>query len=413
MVKLLGYDGIEPVLVVGHNAAFDARMLHAEFERLPRRTGAPDLRLPPLRLLDTATLATAAHLPLAGRRLADLLAALGMQNPAEHTAHGDELVTGLAALRLLEMLTAGGVASLDPFIVDFDPSQLAAPRANGTRPGRELSDKHATSHYADLSVATERNQALAVCLAERCDDMVRRLADAVTSAASANEVVAWALQMLETKRLDRRRKGQLLYGIGWAVRQAENPNYARAIYNEKLGPLLRRLGKCSPTRQCGRGMFTRRTCRFVSARQMIIAAFVYDEAKVAAASSPDGAKTFLPVPEHKQRGRPAKGWYHELVAAGDVEAAGYGAYLAASVRKGQRNPAWALRLCEHAWGDGCRDPYLANLYASLTARLATASDRAPLSAAMSICVDALSAQRHRQGGSYAALVRRRTCSRVG
>jgi hypothetical protein len=94
------------------------------------------------------------------------------------------------------------------------------------------------------------------------------------------------------------------------------------------------------------------------------------------------------------------GWYHDLVSAGDLAAAGYGAYLTASVRKGQRKAEWAGRVWEYAWADGCRDPHLANLYAALVAREATTTDRSPLTRAVEICDDALATVGLHQGRIY-------------
>ncbi len=130
------------VVLTGHNVSFDAACLAREFARTR-------LPCPPLRLLDTAALAKAAHVAPVSGKLDALLDALGMSNPAKHTALGDALLTAAASIELIGRLADRGVTTVENLLVPFDAKQARLQLLE--RELVELTPEHQAAHDADLT----------------------------------------------------------------------------------------------------------------------------------------------------------------------------------------------------------------------------------------------------------------------
>jgi len=373
---LTGPEGREHVLV-GHVVQFDAERLHHEYQ-------VAGMELPPLRLLDTRRLAEVVGL-VGASSLGAPCAALGVSRVGAHTASGDAHTTAAAAHQLLSRLAAAPEWTpeqlptlLDDLIEPFVPRKL---RRRARREPEELTAEHLAAHTADLTQAASRRQALEVCLAERCSMLAFRMEDGITSRSRARWVVEWALEHLESGRLDRRLTGRMLAGLGVALRRCEAPAFAEQVLMDQQLPLLQEWGPCATdrrytTRRCGRCLHAAGVCRFV-----VVARDAAD-AVLFAASAPTrqldrtGVGRFLPgfSPGSARRGRPPEGLFQRLRRAGQVDAAGHGAARVAEYRRDHGDRAWALALLRKARADGCRTPRLAEMLASMT--VLDATDRA-------------------------------------
>lgn len=250
----------------------------------------------------------------------------------------------------------------------------------------ELTTEHQAAHDTDLTNARRRLQTLAVCLGHDCPGLASRLEDGVQTSGDACQVLEWAVRQALRTDVERRLVGRLLGGISLLIRRTEDPELARTTY-ERLQPRLVALGRCTTRRKCGRCLHEAGTCRFDQIRYALVSAYLHVSSDRYEHPELGQAARFLPLNAtgvKRGRGRPAHGWYQKLVKAGELDAAGYGAVLAAEARREVADRAWAQRTLERAWTDGSRNPRLANVYASKLERGSAADGKQHLQAALKV-----------------------------
>lgn len=404
----------ERLTLVGHKVAFDARQLRGEFARLGQT-------LPPLDLLDTSGLAQAARVIPANQSLDALLRALSLTNSAPHTALGDTLATASAALSMLarlgQNLDATQLATLlDTLAVPYD----GAPDKPLTRekPSEPLSEQHISAHLMDLTDGRRRRRSLDVCVIEDCSFLATRMEDGIVAQEHASQVVEWALTWLEDYDLPRTTSGHLLRGLGQALRRSEDPDFAIGIYRSRLVPLLGELGPCGKKAEerCVPCQRKEGTCDFDAALRHVVDATLHNSSK--AFTQPNLAKVEAFLPGYnprvgRNRGRPAQGLYGELLRNGHIDAAGYGVFRVAEVRRVEGGRAWAHTLLNKAWRDGCRTPQMTEMLASMTVvdgvidGVTPEDPKAPVAAAVSYLDECLALYKGRQGRIFADLGKRR------
>ncbi len=353
------------VTLVGHKVHFDARQLSNEFARL----GVP---LPRFDHIDTAKLAEVAGILPADQSLAGLLDATGLANSAPHTALGDALATGQAALVLMKQIQAR-----TPGDIGIVLDQLAKPydarpeREPGRRaPTDKLSAAHTAAHLVDLSDGRRRNRALDVCLGEKCRILAQRMEDGIVLPSHAPQVVEWALDYLYNYELTQAMVGQLLLGVGRALRRSEDPDYVALIYRGRLVPLLPELSACgrSKAKRCLSCRDRSGPCELDVVLRDCVDGFLETSSSSSARPSHTRVKEFLPGYDPRVtrlRGRPAEGLYGEMRRNGHLDAAGYGAFRVAEVRRSEGGRAWAHSVLNKAWRDGCRNPQMTEMLASM------------------------------------------------
>ncbi len=407
-------DGIRLTLI-GHKVSFDARQLLGEFTRL-------GLEFPPVDLLDTSRLAEEAQVHPDGGSLNALLAVLDLANSAPHTALGDTLATAEAALNLLRRIAdrvgkSQLAATIDGLVVPFDPdAQLAVPQR--TEPTIPLSDEHLAAHLTDLSDGRRRRAALDVCLAEDCPILATRMEDGIMTADHARQVIDWAFVHLDAGGLPRPVAGRLLRGVGQALRRAERPAFAAAIYRETLVPYLAAAGPCTSADCCARCETGAGVCDYVRVLRACVDAFIIGRADPFAKPKPARVEAFLPgykPTTKRKRGRPPEGFYGELRRHGHLDAAGHGVARAAELRRIEGGRAWAYAILRKGWHDGCRTPKMVEMLASMTVvdgidehPVAGVSDpKAPVVAAIGYIDECLVAHAGEEGHIFTNLTKRR------
>lgn len=357
--KLLSHDG-RPVVLVGHNVGYDWRRILHEHQLLGSRP-------PEVLLLDTGALAREAGV-VCGPRLDHLLKELELAAPARHTATGDALATGQAALLLLHRLAATTSAEDLPSRLESLLQPSTAAKLRGPSRHEPEDPEHQQAHDTDLRSRTAREAALDICLAHACPDLGLRMEDGITTKAAARQVCEWALEYLDGARLNHRVRGRILGGLGKALRRTGDPAYVEDVLLNRLAPLLHRWGRCTPSRQCGRCEHLAGTCRYVDVARQAVLAYVSSPKNPYDGVAKNGAQQFMPGwdPTDKvRRGRPPEGLYQRLRRAKLLDAAGYGAALVAEYRRRTGSRAWALHILQKAWDDGCRTPHLTEQLVSM------------------------------------------------
>lgn len=394
----------ERVILTGFNVAFDARMLQAELAAVGRS-------LPAIEMLDVADLANHVGLVFAPRSLAGLLNTLQERNPAEHTELGDAVSTAKAALVLLDRLLEADDPHLDPVVVPLDPATLGRRRSRRQRPQQDpapLSAEHLAAHQQPMTEPDIRRASLDVCLREGCEELAARMEDGISTPLDAADVLDWSMEHALGTELPRRLLGRLLAGIGQAAVRAEDRELARRALLDLAEP-LQQLGPCTPEDRCGRCEHTTDTCRFDQVRQRLVQAFLLVSVKPNKHDTVlDRADTFLHLPRLSSRGQPRRGFYAELREAGEHDAAGYGAYLTAVIRRRVPDRDWALRTLERAWDHGSRSPHLAEMYASMLVTDRPARDLTRYAAALEVCDTTLRLQGNRNARVWRQLTVRKT-----
>lgn len=401
------------VTLVGHKVAFDAKQLAGEFARL----GA---KLPAFDLLDTARLAEISGVHPASQSLAALLEALGIANTAPHTALGDALATGQAALAMMQTLTKrNGANALATTL-----SELAEPYRPGANkpakrqaPGAKLSKTHAAAHLLDLADGRRRRRALDTCLVEGCEVLAQRMEDGIISNEHASQVADWALGYLSDYELSQFTAGQLLRGLGRALRRSEDPEFVLRTYRERLVPLM---GELEP---CGRRLDERcQACRdhdgpcdFVVVLRDCVDGYLDASSQAFARPVTERVETFFPgynPKVYRGRGRPSEGIYGEMRRNGHLDAAGYSAYRVADVRRTQGGRPWAHAVLNRAWRDGCRNPLMVEMLASMVVvdglvdGAAPDDPKAPIAAALGYIAECRAAYPRQHGQIFERLAKR-------
>lgn len=403
----------ERLTLVGHKVAFDARQLLGEFTRLGER-------LPAFDLLDTSKLAEAARVYPANQSLDTLLRALDLTNSAPHTALGDTLATASAALLLLSKLTKSlGYAKLVELLDEIATAYTGQVEKPPTRekPTAPLSEEHVKAHLMDLADGRRRRRSLDVCVVEGCSFLATRMEDGFIAPEHASQVVEWALGWLEGYDLERTTAGQLLRGLGRALRRSEDPAYALTTYRTRLVPLLAEFGRCGHKIEdrCGRCRSKQGTCDFDAVLRHAVDASLQDSSDAFARPKADLVEDFLPGYNPKvgrNRGRPAEGLNGELRRNGHLDAAGYGVYRVAEVRCVAGGRPWAHTLLNKAWRDGCRNPKMTEMLASMTVvdgvidGVVPEDPKAPVAAAVSYIEQCLATHKGRKGRIFDALNKR-------
>ena len=403
-------DLLEPldgkvVLLAGHRVLFDALILNNELGRL-------GMRLPNVLLLDTATVAAAAG--VSGGELGDLAASVDVSPTDSHTAISDALTAAEILLRLSDTLrTADPDVRVEDLAVPFDPS-VQLTRSGKVRKTRneppELEPEHASAHLADLTETNTRADALGICVAHNCVDLVVRCSDGITSTGDAAEIVSWIRSQLKLENLTRATRGRLLTALAVAAGRADDADLVRKQYSW-LTRTLPGWGECGDQAEdmCDRCVDpdSQRSCRFVAVRYAMLAAFFYRDNELDA----ERAWAFLPFnpTAAAKRGRQAQGWFGQLMRGGDVDAAGYGAQISArgGINAGGRHGERAV--LEYAWNKGARNAKLADQLSKWV--LADGSedpDRPHLATALTIIDEALSTRHGQRATVWESLERRRT-----
>lgn len=392
----------ETVLLAGHNVVFDALMLHAELTRL-------DQALPAIGLLDTKVLAARAGMPASS--LSELAKTLGLVSIDEHTAVSDAHITASALLLLADKLRdTEPDLRIEDLATVFDPSVRLS--RTGLRRGRNdpppLTYEHQKAHDADLTTARVRNTALDVCLTEECVELVSRVEDAVTTEKVAETLADWCWQQLDRDDITRATRGRLLTALATAVGRSDDGDLIRA-YFDAVTEALPAYGACTPGNACDRcaDPDSTRTCRFTAVRYHLIAVFLTRDNEL----DEERAEAFIPYHDPAKprgRGRPATGWFGQLVRAGDLDAAGYGAQLAAQAGAQSRRSGREVTLLAQAWNAGSRNAKLADQY-SKRLLVTTPGDatRSHLDAALDVCNAAIATQSDATGRVWDRLRERR------
>lgn len=402
ILEYLTARGDNVVVLAGYNVVFDALLLHNEL----RRIGS---ELPRLKLLEVRTLAEKAEVPAGS--LADLAAELEIATHDAHSSIGDTSVTTEALMRLTdELRDADPDFRLEPLLVDFDPAMRVSRK--GVRAGRDeeepLTAEHQAAHDTDLTHKAKREKALRICVAERCPHLVARTQDGITDPGRAKQVAEWLAEQVERTDLDRVTHARLVTAFAMSAGATGNGDYIKKS-SAWLSPLLDEWGLCTPGHQCDRcaDTETSRTCRYISVRYALIAAYMYEDNEL----SVERAKAFLPhIPGDKRpaRGRPPTGWFGELERQGRLDEAGYGAQLAAEAGPQARTRGYERRILAFAWDTkGSRNAKLADRYSARI--LADGSDdptRPHLDQAQQVCEDALAVKGDTKGSVYAHLENR-------
>lgn len=399
--------------LVGHKVAFDAKQLAGEFARMGEK-------LPRFDLLDTARLAEAAGVYPANQSLAALLDALGVPNTAPHTALGDALATAQAAIALMKRLPGGRDddelgSVLDSLVTSYRAgSEKPLARSKPTAP---LSKAHAAAHLIDLSDGRRRRGALDTCLFESCEFLSQRMEDGIVEPAHAPQVIDWALGYLEDYELSQAMVGQLLCGLGRALRRSEDPDLLLRIYRERLVPLLAELEPCGRTRakRCLTCRDRTGACDLMVVLRSCVDGFLDSNYSAFARPVPERVDQFLPGYDPRvlrKRGRPVEGFYGEIRRNGHLDAAGYGAYRVADVRRTQGGRAWAHAVLNKAWRDGCRNPQMTEMLASMVVvdglvdGVEPTDPKAPVAAALSYIVECRTTYSSQHGQIFDRLAKR-------
>lgn len=148
-------------------------------------------------------------------------------------------------------------------------------------------------------------------------------------------------------------------------------------------------------------------CRFDQVRYRLLDAYLHTAPEQDRYPDIKQAEAFLHMPKVRGRGKPRRCWFHELVEAGELDAAGYGAVLSATARRRTGDRDWALRTLERAWKHGSRNAELADNYASMLITDRRVRTRTNLKLALDVLDEALAAQHGRRGRIYGDLAARR------
>lgn len=403
LLSRLAARDTETVLLAGYNVVFDALMLNAEYARLGSE-------LPRILLLDAQALA--ARVSVAASSLSELASSLGLTPTDEHSAVSDAMVTAQALLLLGDRLRAlAPEVRIDSLAVPFDPG-MRLTRRGGVRAGRKqdvpLTPDHEAAHTKDLTTRRVREAALAVCVRYDCAQLVGRVEDSITTPHSAETVAEWFWGQLDRGDIPRGTRGRLLTALAVAVGRTDDPELIQAYFNA-LGPILDGWGPCAPGDQCDRcaDPDSGRLCRYIAVRYALIAGYLTRDN----ALDEGRADAFLPYRDPSVRyaaGRPPTGWFGQLVRAGDLDAAGYGAQLAAQAGAASRKSGREIAMLRNTWGSGSRNAKLADqLCKRVLGTAATDGSRAHLDEALAVCDQAIATQGVATGRVWDSLHERR------
>ena len=339
--------------LTGHNVVFDAARLAYEFRLLGEEP-------PAMYLLDTKRLAPAVGIGTASSGLAEFAAALGVANPAPHEANADALVTREVILRSIDKLIDQGITDLDIYAVW--PSKSSASDDERTY---DLEPEHLALHSAALSIPKVRREALGQCLAWQCPELNRRIEDGVTNAATARELLAWAIEQLGDRSLSRYQLGLLADG---AVRTmfGRRDLLVNAKPDLMLSNTLELLGayskwdQCDSDDKCDRCLVGKEwNCRFLKVPRNAVWSMLYtkyDQVPL------DVARKYLFGTQQKPLGVLCS--YTKLSKlCGD--AALRGAVVAARTMRSLGDGERALVAVRALWKKGWRTPGLTEIYAAL------------------------------------------------
>jgi hypothetical protein len=191
------------------------------------------------------------------------------------------------------------------------------------------------------------------------------------------------------------------------------------VYRQQLVPLLVEFG------QCGRKLDERctpccnheSTCDFEVVVRDVVDAVLYDNSKSYARPNLKRVEEFLPGYNPKvsrSRGRPTEGLYGELRRNGHFDAAGYGAFVVAEVRRVKGGRPWAHALLNKAWHDGSRNPQMTGMLASMVVvdgvvdGAVPVDPKVPVATAVSYIEQCLAEHKGRRGHTFEALAKRLT-----
>ena len=194
----------EAVVLVAHNANFDAGVLRTEFELMGRE-------LPDLPVLDTGgrIVRTLGLSPRDGS-LDALLSALDIVNVAPHTATGDATATAKAALDLMRRAADNGFIDIAELLEAAGKRSSGAMRPIGRiRPSRRtlpvIAPDHVARHFVLSKAPTKAElkrwiDVAGECARLRCPDLGRSFESLVATAAAAPGIIIGALEEVLTRR---------------------------------------------------------------------------------------------------------------------------------------------------------------------------------------------------------------------
>ena len=399
--RLTARDG-ETVLFAGHNALFDALMLHAEFARLSSA-------FPAIGILDTKTLAARAG--VAAGNLHELAVALGLVATDEHTAISDANITANALLLLTDRIRSHEPnLNIETLASTFDPSLRVNRRGSLHRTRDEeviLTPEHIAAHSEDLTDPANLDTGLGICVDEDCADLIERIGDALTTPASGETVAEWCWLELDRPGIRRSASGRLLTGISIALERADDPRLIQGYY-DSLTEWLPTVGNCSFLDACDRCADEEndRPCRFAAVPYQLITAFMTRDRVL----DEERADLFLPFPDSAgpRKPRPA-GWFGQLLRSGDLDPAGFGAQLAAQAGARSRIAGRELAMLRFAWESGSRNAVLADrLSKRLVATPSEDGTRSNLAEALDVCNQALAPKPDASGRIWQRLRDRRS-----
>lgn len=395
----------ERVVFVAHQARFDIPVLLSECQ--------PYGGLPNFRVLDTMG-PILAHLDVTGgNSLAAVAAALGITNPAPHEALGDALTTALIACRLLERAADAGYSDIEKLLADIKAPRVydltfAGPTRRRERavaePG-EISASHAKRHARILPrtlgprLVTAWEKDVRACAEQRCPFLAPQVATAETP---AKDLLPTLLRALEerAKAGDVAGAATIAGAIGHAfeglppVAGRNGLRRAAIDLERKLGPKLDALARCDRDdvdRRCCPSCEEGGVCGLDRWRLDLAPLVLNATPRMGVPVAKGVAKDFLDTTGAGVGQKTSV--YSELRrrGCGPLADAAMRLVHAYWVEVGQE--ARATQLAMGAWAAGCRDPLIADAYAT---SVAAGGRDADLRRAYEICAEAL---KHRAGST--------------
>lgn len=404
--RLRGLAG-ENVVLVAHNASHDIGVLRREYRRL-------DLEMPDLPVLDTRRLPRLVGIRPAGEKLEHLAAALGIRNPAPHTALGDTETTAELVLSLLRIGASHGERDFEHLrarVMARRADRTSTMRAAGRGRTRDRDDvpaelvlpvEHTTGHTSVLSSddADEVRRwqaALTECGRLRCSHAGDRVAAATPDSLN---VLAVAEQVLDTLAAPSRADVPAVATILGALSPllAGLPDRKTALaWHDRWQPRLAPLGRCDPA---DRHETACPSCR--TGQPCALDTWTHHLAPAALGQLTAGSlKSTLHVTGTKAGTGTVVSWF----AQDRPRLAEYTAWLTYLLHRNAGQVATSDTFAQLAYNAGLRDPRLTAAYARL---LAAPGDERALLRGIDTCTDALSARQGSTDDGWTALGAKRS-----
>lgn len=401
--QLTPTDDEERVVIAGHNVGFDVSRLHLELHRAGHQ-------LPDLPLLDTQTLAAHVGIDVDRYALPNVLAALGLVNPAHHDAMADAFSTAQAAIALLDRAVDQGASDLLALLeaaspgkvrpsdirtakTTGDPTKPLAGRRDGI-PVLAVPASHTSAHTSLLPASPNDDQldAWAVsiedCVTLRCP----LLADDVAATDADPDVLRPPLEDALGRALDADdAAGAATVLAALAPLLADlTPKATAQRWWDRWADRIATVGRCRDDDRCP-ACTEERPCPVD----------VWHHQLAPAALGPaHHAKSFLRTSGTDEGGGVIATWRsknrHRL--------ADHVAWLTWLYWRDQDQPSKAEQVARLAWEGGSRDPRLVSVYAGLVGAPRTPS---ALKRAIDICDTALAGRNGDTDDGWQQVIARR------